>query len=179
MPRVCKPCSVVLGRLLAVVELPLLRRRLEPTVAELGRRVDELEVDLLQRLPRGLREERLPHRDQVLLHADHRTLDHEPVLRHVPVVREATERRDRLLRQVVLRHGVVRVLLQVLADLVHLLVDLRTVVATELTRPRRLELHTLRVPRADARNLPQTTVSLPRETRRAPARDHALEPATL
>merc|ERR1719253_2363173 len=165
---------VLLRGLLAAVELPLLRRCLEATVAELGRRVDELEVDLLERHTRRLRKQGLAHRDEVLLHADNRALDHHVVLVDVAVVREATERRDRLLR-----HLVVRLLLHALANLVDLLVDLRTVEAAELTRARRLPLHALRVPRANARNLTQTTVRLARETAAAPARDHALEPAAL
>ena len=46
-----------------------------------------------------------------------------------------------------------RVLLQGLADLVHLLVDLRAVVVTVLTATRGLELDARRVPSANARDL--------------------------
>ena len=55
-----------------------------------------------------------------------------------------------------LRASVVRILLNALADPVDLLVDLRAVVVAELPSARRLELHALRMPRANARNLSST-----------------------
>ena len=70
-----------------------------------------------------------------------------------------------------LRASVVRILLNALADPVDLLVDLRAVVVAELPSARRLELHALRMPRANARNLAETTVGLARETCATPARD--------
>ena len=136
-------CSLLLN---TAVELPLLLCRLEPTVPELRRGVDELERDLLKRAARRLRHKRLAQRDQSLLHADHRTLDHHIVLIDLTIVRETTERGDSLLREIVVRHRVVRVLLQVLADLVDLLVDLRAVMVTELTAARRLEFDAGRMP---------------------------------
>merc|ERR1711900_61750 len=104
-------CPSLLGN--AAVELPLLLRRLEPTVPELRRGVDELERNLLQRVARRLRNERLAQRNHVLLDADHSTLDHDVVLVDLTVVREPTERGDALLRQIAVRHRVVRVLLKV------------------------------------------------------------------
>merc|ERR1719335_2170055 len=163
----------------AALELALLLRGLEAPVPELGRRVDELEVDLLQRDAGALREERLAHRDQALADADDRALEHDVVLVDLAVVREAAHRRDSLLREVILRRGVRRVLLEALADAVDLLVDLRTVVVAELTGARGLELHALRVPRANARDLPETTMGLACETSHTPARDDTFPPATL
>merc|ERR1719331_3208292 len=53
------------------------------------------------------------------------------------------------------------------------------VVVTELTSARGLELHTLRVPRANARDFAEAAVSLARKTSAAPARDDTLPSATL
>merc|ERR1719231_2227174 len=163
----------------AAVELALLLHRLEAPVPELGRRVDELEVDLLERKAAALRQERLAQRDQALAHTDNRALEHDVVLVDLAVVREAAHRRDRLLREIVLGHGVVRILLDALANAVDLLVDLRAVVVAELTSARGLELHALRMPRADARDFAEPAVSLARKTGDAPARDNALPSATL
>ena len=52
--------------LLLALEGPLLLDRLVPSVTELGRRVDELEVDLLERRARRVRDERLAERDDAL-----------------------------------------------------------------------------------------------------------------
>merc|ERR1719387_3122897 len=127
----------------------------------------------------ALREERLAHRDQALAHADDRALEHDVVLVDLAVVREAAHRRDSLLREVILRRGVRRVLLEALADAVDLLVDLRTVVVAELTGARGLELHALRVPRANARDFAEPAVGLASKTSDAPTRDNALPSATL
>merc|ERR1719335_1603150 len=163
----------------AAVELPLLLAGLEAPVPELGRRVDELEVDLLESNASALRQERLTEGDQALAHTDNRALEHDVVLVDLAVVREAAHRRDRLLREIVLGHGVVRILLDALADAVDLLVDLRAVVIAELTGAGGLELHALRVPRANARDFAEPAVRLARKTSDAPARNDALPSATL
>merc|ERR1719498_983224 len=163
----------------ATVELPLLLRGLEAPVPELGRRVDELEVDLLESNAAALHHERLAQGDHALPHANHRTLEHDVVLVDLAVVRETAHRRDRLLREIILGHGVVRVLLDALANAVDLLVDLRAVVVAELTSTRGLELHALRVPRANARDFAEPAVRLPRKTSDAPACDNTLPSATL
>merc|ERR1719335_1698989 len=163
----------------AAVELALLLRGLEAPVPELGRRVDELEVDLLERNAAALHHEGLAQGDHALPHANHRTLEHHVILVDLTVVREAAHRRDRLLREIVLGHGVVRILLDALADAVDLFVDLRAVVVAELTGTRGLELHALRVPRANARDFAEPAVRLARKTSDAPARDNTLPSATL
>ena len=71
-------------------EALLLLGSLEAAVAELGRRVDELESDLLEGHTLGLRDERLAQRDRTLLGAHHAALDHDEVLTHNTVVREAS-----------------------------------------------------------------------------------------
>ncbi|BAT12842.1 Os11g0168250 [Oryza sativa Japonica Group] len=67
---------------------------LEATVPELGRGVDELELDLLERQTRGLLEQGLAEGDDPLLGANTATLDHEVVALHNTVVREATHGSD-------------------------------------------------------------------------------------
>ena len=59
----------------AAEHLELLLGGLEPTVAELGGRVDELELDLLQRTAAGLLQQGPPQGDGPLAGADHRALD--------------------------------------------------------------------------------------------------------
>ena len=54
--------------------LGLLLAGLEPAVAELGGCVDELELDVLQRIARRLREDGAPQGDHALLAARHSTL---------------------------------------------------------------------------------------------------------
>mmetsp|Transcript_6025 Transcript_6025/g.14343 ORF Transcript_6025/g.14343 Transcript_6025/m.14343 type:complete len:373 (-) Transcript_6025:12-1130(-) len=141
-------------------------------MAELGRGVDELELDLLERVAAGLFEERLAQRQNALARADAAALDHDEVLVHVAVVGEAADGGDRLLGEIEVGGGAQLVV--ALADLVHLLVVLRAVVVAVLTSARHGPLHLRRVPRADARHLAQTAVGLAREARHAPARDHAL-----
>ena len=55
-------------------ELVLLGLGLEATVAELGRRVDPLELDVLERHTLGLRQQRLAQGQDALLGADNATL---------------------------------------------------------------------------------------------------------
>merc|ERR1712146_414664 len=78
-------------------ELGLLVERLEAAVAKLGRRVDELEGDLLGRVAVGLLEERLAQRDDALARADDAALEHNVILAHEAVVRPAADGVDRLL----------------------------------------------------------------------------------
>ncbi len=85
----------------------LVLRRLEATVAELGAGVDELQVDLLQRAPLGVGEQRLAQGDGALLRADAAALDHDEVLLHLAVVGEAAHRVDGLVRKIVVGGRVV------------------------------------------------------------------------
>mmetsp|Transcript_20315 Transcript_20315/g.41723 ORF Transcript_20315/g.41723 Transcript_20315/m.41723 type:complete len:417 (+) Transcript_20315:26-1276(+) len=158
----------------ATEELRLLLAGLEAPMSELRGSVDELELDLLHSLAAHLRQERLPQRHDALARARHRALEHQPVLRHLAIMGEATHRRDPLLREVGLCHRAVRVVLGCLADPVDLLVDLGAVAVSLLTRPGHLELDTRRVPRADASNLPEPTVGLARKAGDTPAGDDTL-----
>ena len=87
-------------------DLELLLGGLEATVAELGGSVDELELDLLQRLAAGVLQEGLAQGDAPLAGAHDAALDHQPVVLHATVVGEATERRDALDREVEVGGGV-------------------------------------------------------------------------
>jgi hypothetical protein len=152
-------------------ELDLLRGGLEAAGAHLGRSVDELEVDLLERRALGVRLERLAERDAALLGADDAALDHDVRKVDDTVAEEATERRDRLGGEVKVGARVedlLAVLERGLADAVDLLVELRAVVVTLLAGTRDRVPHAGGVPRANARNLAQTLVGLARELGDAP-----------
>eukprot|EP01136_Pigoraptor_vietnamica_P044062 Opistho-1_new@20348 len=153
-------------------------------MAKLGRRVDELEVDLLEGRAARVGDERLAERDDALLGAHNAALDHDVVVGHLTVVGEATERRDRLVRQIVLRRGVVLDDLAALradriTDAVDLLVALRAVEVAVLTGAGHRVLHVGRVPRANARDLAETLVRLAGELARAPALRDAREAVAL
>merc|ERR1719230_1747 len=118
---------------------------LEAAVAELGSRIDQGQPDLFGGGPLGLREERLADVEDALPDADARAFEHDEVLLHHTVVRETAHRVDRLLRDVLLRHGVVGNQLAVLhvesvSDAVDLLVDLRAVMITLLSERAQLLL---------------------------------------
>ena len=86
--------SLLLGSQLVLLhhahEALLLLGGLEAAVAVLGRRVDELERDLLERHTLGLRDERLAECDRTLACAHHAALEHEEVVTDQTVLREAT-----------------------------------------------------------------------------------------
>jgi hypothetical protein len=83
---------------LELAEEPLLLLGcLETPVPKLGRGVDELELDLLERQPGGLLQQGLAEGDDPLLGANAAALDHEVVSLHHTVMREATHRGDVLL----------------------------------------------------------------------------------
>lgn len=98
------------------------------TYTELGRRVDELEVDLLEIPTRRVNHKRLADGDDTLLGSRNRTFQHEVVVLDDTVVGEATHGRDLLLGDIMLSGGVGVIVAA--ADTVDLLVELRTVVVT-------------------------------------------------
>lgn len=159
-------------------ELLLLLQGLETTVTELGRSIDELEVDGLQVRTSGRSDNTLAKSDGALLGTSDGTLKHDPVLVDPAVVREATNRVDALLGQV--RLGGSRgsgILL--LANAQHTLVDLGTVMVTLLTGTRDSELNAGRVPRTDTGDLAETTVSLAGKTGDTPTGNDTDETVTL
>lgn len=72
--------------------------------------------------------ERLTDGDDTFLCSRDRTLEHQEVILHNTVVREATHRRDGLLRDVRVRGSITRISAR--ADAVNLLVEFRTMVVT-------------------------------------------------
>ena len=103
------------------------------TYTELRRRVDELELHLLEIPTRSVDHERLADGDDTLLGAGDGALQHNEVVLDDTVMGEATHGCDRLLRDVVLSSRVTLVV--TLADTVDLLVKLRTVVVAVCTAP--------------------------------------------
>ena len=71
-------------------ELLLLGRGLEGTVAELGRGIDPLELDLFEGLARSVGEEGLAESHDPLLDTRNRALDHDVVVVDLAVANEAT-----------------------------------------------------------------------------------------
>ena len=104
------------------------REKTNVTYAELRRGINELELNLLQIPTRGVNHQRLADRDDTLLRARDRTLEHEEVVLDDAVMGEATHRGDGLLGDIVLSRGVGVILAR--ADAVDLLVELGTVVVT-------------------------------------------------
>merc|ERR1712203_679114 len=169
-----KTCLILLD---ASEELALLLVGLESSVSDLGGGIDELQVDLLECGSLGLHQERLAEGHASLLGSHDGTLDHQPVLVNLTVVRAATHRRDVLLRQIVGSGRVVLVLL--LSDLVDLLVDLGTVVVSVLTGARHLELNAGRMPGSDTGDLAETTMRLTRQAGNTPTSHDTVNSATL
>merc|ERR1712146_281001 len=135
-PAGCSPGAPNLGpawTLGPAEGLHLLLVRLEPPVAELGGRVDELEGDLLERLPGGVLEERLPEGDAPLAGAHDRPGDHQVVALDDAVLGEPADGGDLLDGGVRPRGRHERVLPR-LPNLVDLLVDLRPMVEPVLPR---------------------------------------------
>jgi hypothetical protein len=155
----------------------LLLLGLEAAVTEVGRGVDELELDLLERVAERLRVQRLAERDDALDVAWHAALEHDKVVVDDAIVDEAAERGDLLVGEIELGGGVARV--GAVADLEDLLVALDAMMVAVLTGARHRVADVGRMPRANARNLAQTAMRLARQTSRAPARRHARVSVTL
>lgn len=71
--------------------LLLLGRRLESTVAKLGRSIDPFEADLLEGTARGMSEHGLAERHDTLLDAGNGTLEHDEVVVDLTVADKATQ----------------------------------------------------------------------------------------
>ena len=103
------------------------------TYTELGRRVDELELNLLEIPTRSVHHERLADGNDTLLGSGDGTLEHEVVVLDDTVVGEATHGSNALLGDIMLSRGVGVVVAP--ANAVDLLVELRAVVVTVCTQP--------------------------------------------
>jgi len=165
-------------------EVFLLLVRLEATVTEFRRRIDKRQPDLFRGDPLRLRNERLADVKHALPDADARTFEHDEVLLHHTVMRETSHRIDRLLRNVLLRHSVVRDELAVLhvesvSDAVDLLINFRSVMVTLLSDASHRVGDARRMPRADTSHFAETFVRLARQLLHVPTGDDALDSVTL
>ena len=165
---------ILLGK--SAEEFVLLLDGLEATVAVLRGGIDELDVEWL--VVRALDDgnERLTESDASLSGPGHASLDHQPVLVHLAVVREASHGSDALLGQIRLGRG--RASVTLLADAKHALVDLSSVVVTLLTRACDSGLDAGRVPGADTGNLAQSSVGLAGKSGDSPSSHNTREPVT-
>jgi len=174
-------CAVLLEN---AEEVLLLLVSLESAVAKLGSRVDQRQSDHFGGRSLGLREQRLADVENALPDADARALEHDVVLLDHAVVRETAHRVDRLLRDVLLRHGVVGYQLAVLhvesvSDAVDLLVDLRAVMITLLSDAGDRIGDSGRMPGADASHFAKTLVRLARKLLHVPTGDDAFDSVSL
>lgn len=120
-------------------------------MTELGRGIDELEVDLLQGGSGSRRSQRLSQDGDSLLGTGGATLEHDEGVLDETVVGEATHRVDGLLGDVV--GGGTRLLGSTVSDSVDLLVDLSSVMVTVLTRSGNGEHDLGRMPSTDTSDL--------------------------
>jgi len=88
------------SRLEFAEEFVLLFASLEFSVSELGRGIDELELDLLEGSSGDLRDHCLAEGDHSLLCSDDTTLEHEEVFFDDTIMREATHWIDLLLGEI-------------------------------------------------------------------------------
>jgi len=140
-------------------------------VAELGRGIDELDIDFLLGVVGSLRNKGLAESQDSFLGTNATALDHDVVFVDFTIVREATERSDVLVSEVSRGGGVVLALISQTgeSDAVDLLVHLRTMVVAILTGAGDSPSDTGRVPGPNTSNLAETTVSLTRQASNTPA----------
>jgi len=161
-------------------ELELLVGSLETTMAKLGRGIDKLERDLFECVTRGLGLEGFAEGDDSLLGARDTTLEHDVILADDTVVGEASEGGDGFLGKIELGGRIILAFRGVcrLSDAIDLLVALRTMVITVLTRTGNCVAHATRMPCADTSNLAETFVSFAGKLGDTPTLDHALVSVT-
>lgn len=155
----------------------LLGSSLETTVTELGRGIDELELNLLESGTLGVGDEGLADGDNTLSGTSNTTLDHQEIFVDETVVRETTHGGDSLLSDIVLSSA--RLLVASLANTVDLLVDLSTVMVTVLTSTGNRVHDTGRMPSTNTGNLTETSVGLTGKLLGTPTGSDTLETLTL
>jgi len=142
-------------------ELVLLLEGLELTVTDLGRGIDELNLDLLGSGVAGLGEVALSEDNWSLASTNNTTLDHDEVLIDNTVVREATKRSNVLLNSISISGSVVLGSANsTRSNSVDLLVMLSSVVVAELTSTGDGPLNGSGMPSTDTTDLAETSVGL-------------------
>jgi len=150
---------------------------LETTVTELGRGIDELELNLLESRTLGVGDEGLADGDNTLLGTSNTTLDHQEIFIDNTVVGETTHGSDSLLGDIILSSA--RLLVTSLANTVDLLVDLSTVMVTVLTSTGNRVHDAGRMPSTNTGNLTETSVGLTGKLLGTPTGSNTLETLTL
>lgn len=74
-------------------------------MSHLGRRVDELQIDALERRPLAVRQQGLAQSDDALLRSNAAALDHQEIVVDLSVMRETAHGGNRLVGDVVLGRG--------------------------------------------------------------------------
>jgi len=145
-------------------------------VSELGRRVDELERDLLEGCSGRLGDQCLSECDGSLFCSDDTTFDHEEVFVDNTIMREATQWCDLLLCEISSSGGTVGASLSHSVDL---FVDFCPVVVAILTCSRDRPLYSRWMPRSDASNFSETLVSFSGKTSGTPTGGDTLKTVPL
>lgn len=127
-------------------------------MTKLGRGINELQVDLLQRSSRGVNDHALTEDKGTLLGTSTTALDHDKVFLNLTVVWETTHWGDGLLGDVV-RSGS-RLWVRTLGNAINLLVHLSSMMVTVLTGTWDTPHNTGWMPSTDTSNLAETLVSL-------------------
>lgn len=157
-------------------KLVLLLEGLEATMSILGRGIDELDVEGLMMRSLGGGHDALAEGDGSLTGTTDATLDHEPVLVDLTVMRESTDRGDGLLSQISLSGAVIGITL--LAHAHDSLVDLGTMMVTLLTGTGQSETASGRMPGTDTSDLSKTTMRLAGKSGNTPTGDDTLGSVT-
>ena len=146
-------------------------------MTKLGTRVDELEINRLKMLTRGVSHQTLAKNERTLLDTDDGTLEHDPILIDLTIVDKTTHGSNALLGKISGR--LATRIVSLLTNLVHFFVHLGTMKVSILTGTGDSGGHTGRMPRSNAGNLTETAVSLTGKARDAPTSSDALESVTL
>mmetsp|Transcript_16940 Transcript_16940/g.30735 ORF Transcript_16940/g.30735 Transcript_16940/m.30735 type:complete len:372 (+) Transcript_16940:253-1368(+) len=146
-------------------------------MTKLGTGIDEAQVDALQVLPGRMLHQSLTKDQRTLLHSNHSTLDHDPILTDHTIMDESTHGGDTLLGQISI--SLTTSIVTLLTNTVNLLVHLSTMEVTVLTSTRHRIRNTGRMPRSNTGNLTQTTMGLTGKTSDTPTGGDSLITMTL
>mmetsp|Transcript_9760 Transcript_9760/g.18348 ORF Transcript_9760/g.18348 Transcript_9760/m.18348 type:complete len:205 (-) Transcript_9760:695-1309(-) len=142
-------------------------------MSKLGRSIDELDIDGFELFPGTVLHGTLSKNESTLLDSDATSLEHNPVLVDLTIVRKSTHGSNSLLGKI--RSGTAGCSISLLSNTVHLFVELGTVEITVLTSTWNGSRNTCRMPRSNTSHLTKTTVSLTGKTRNSPTSGNSLE----